>query len=194
MVVKNLAKLSSCAVLCFLLGITPVGAADIESWDNLKEEAENAADGSTVTVTKDITATGSSIGLLQKVLTLDFDGHTVTGGKYGDEPPLLFAANGSSETKVAVRNAVFKNFTVGEEGVIYSSNPHLEVIDVSLLNNKGSGEGVAIKNSAYNKFQMSKYQTTTRQDKKAERAMEFFQAVQLRSTPMKAKTLQSLTI
>ena len=64
----------------------------------------------------------------------------------------MFAANGSSETKVAVKNAVFKNFTVGEEGVIYSSNPHLEVIDVSLLNNKGSGEGVAIKNSAYNKL------------------------------------------
>lgn len=152
MVVKKFAKLSSCAVLCFLLGIMPASGADITSWENLRDEAENASEGSILNITEDITADGSSIGLLQKVLTLNFNGHTVNGGSYGDEPPLLFAANGSSETKVAVRNAVFKNFTVGEEGVIYSSNPHLEVIDVSLLNNKGSGEGVAIKNSAYNKL------------------------------------------
>ena len=152
MVVKKFAKLSSCAVLCFLLGIMPASGADITSWENLRDEAENASEGSILNITEDITADGSSIGLLQKVLTLNFNGHTVNGGSYGDEPPLLFAANGSSETKVAVKNAVFKNFTVGEEGVIYSSNPHLEVIDVSLLNNKGSGEGVAIKNSAYNKL------------------------------------------
>lgn len=67
----------------------------------------------------------------------------------------MFAASGSSETNITVKNAVFKNFTVGDEGVIYSSNPHLEVIDVSLLNNKGEADGVAIHNSSYNKLVVS---------------------------------------
>ena len=56
---------------------------------------------------------------------------------------------------MTVKNAVFKNFTVGDEGVIYSSNPHLEVIDVSLLNNKGNADGVAIHHSSYNKLVIS---------------------------------------
>lgn len=153
MVSKDFKKISSCAVLCFLLGISPVSAADVVSWENLKDEAENAADGSTINVKNDITANGSSIGMLQKVLTLDFNGNTVTGGAdYGEEPPFLFAGSGSSETNVTVQNAVFKNISAGEEGVLYSNNPHLEVIDVSLLNNKGTGDGVAINNSAYNKL------------------------------------------
>ena len=95
MVVKKFAKLSSCAVLCFLLGIMPASGTDITSWENLRDEAENASEGSILNITEDITADGSSIGLLQKVLTLDFDGHTVNGGSYGEEPPLLFAASGS---------------------------------------------------------------------------------------------------
>lgn len=155
MVLKRLSEMSSCVVLCFLLGIMPASSAEITSWDNLKDEAEKAADGSTVSVTSDITANGSTIGLLQKVLTLNFNGHTVNGAAYGDEPPLLFVASGSSDTNVTVKNAVFKNFSVGDEGVIYSSNPHLEVIDVSLLNNKGNADGVAIHNSSYNKLVIS---------------------------------------
>lgn len=122
MVVKRLANLSSCAVLCFLLGIMPATAADITSWENLKDEAERAQDGAVLNITEDISADGSTIGLLQKVLTLDFNGNTVNGAAYSEEPPLLFAASGSSETNITVKNAVFKNFTVGDEGVIYSSN------------------------------------------------------------------------
>lgn len=153
MVSKDLKNFSSCAVLCFLLGISPASATDAISWDNLKEEAEKASEGSTINVTKDVVANGNSIELLQKVLTIDFNGNTVTGGAdYGEEPPFLFAGSGSSETNITVQNAVFKNISAGEEGVLYSSNPHLEVIDVSFLNNKGTGDGVAINNSAYNKL------------------------------------------
>lgn len=68
MVSKDLKNFSSCAVLCFLLGISPASATDAISWDNLKEEAEKASEGSTINVTKDVVANGNSIELLQKVL------------------------------------------------------------------------------------------------------------------------------
>lgn len=119
--------------------------ASVSSWGNLKNEADNASEGSTINIINDITADGSSIGFLQKVLKLDFDNYKINGGSYSDESPFIFSGAGASETKLEIIKATFTGFNT-ENGIINGANPRIELTDVSFIDNNG----VAINNEGYN--------------------------------------------
>ena len=119
--------------------------ASVSSWGDLKTEADNASEGSTINIINDITADGSSIGFLQKVLKLDFGNYKINGGSYSDESPLAFLGAGASETKLEIIKATFTGFNT-ENGIIKGANPRIELTDVSFVNNKG----MAINNEGYN--------------------------------------------
>ena len=119
--------------------------ASVSTWNDLNDAADNASEGATVNIINDITADGSSIGFLQKVLKLDFENNKVNGGSYSDESPLVFLGAGSSETKLEIINATFTGFNT-ENGIVKGANPRIELTDVSFVNNKG----MAINNEGYN--------------------------------------------
>lgn len=119
--------------------------ASVSTWSDLNDAADNASEGATVNIVNDITADGSSIGFLQKVLKLDFGNYKINGGSYSDESPLVFLGAGASETKLEIIKATFTGFNT-ENGIIKGANPRIELTDVSFVNNKG----MAINNEGYN--------------------------------------------
>lgn len=119
--------------------------ASVSTWSDLNDAADNASEGATVNIINDITADGSSIGFLQKVLKLDFGNNKVNGGSYSDESPFIFLGAGASETKLEIIKATFTGFDT-ENGIINGANPRIELTDVSFINNKG----MAINNKGYN--------------------------------------------
>lgn len=119
--------------------------ASVSTWNDLNDAADNASEGATVNIINDITADGSSIGFLQKVLKLDFGNYKINGGSYSDESPLVFLGAGASETKLEIIKATFTGFNT-ENGIIKGANPRIELTDVSFVNNKG----MAINNEGYN--------------------------------------------
>lgn len=119
--------------------------ASVSTWSDLNDAADNASEGATVNIINDITADGSSIGFLQKVLKLDFENYKINGGSYSDESPLVFLGAGASETKLEIIKATFTGFNT-ENGIIKGANPRIELTDVSFVNNKG----MAINNEGYN--------------------------------------------
>ncbi|RAI12920.1 MAG: hypothetical protein DKM24_00520 [Candidatus Melainabacteria bacterium] len=119
--------------------------ASVSTWSDLNDAADNASEGATVNIINDITADGSSIGFLQKVLKLDFGNYKINGGSYSDESPLVFLGAGASETKLEIIKATFTGFDT-ENGIINGANPRIELTDVSFINNKG----MAINNEGYN--------------------------------------------
>lgn len=119
--------------------------ASVSTWSDLNDAADNASEGATVNIINDITADGSSIGFLQKVLKLDFGNYKINGGSYSDESPLVFLGAGASETKLEIIKATFTGFNT-ENGIIKGANPRIELTDVSFVNNKG----MAINNEGYN--------------------------------------------
>lgn len=119
--------------------------ASVSTWSDLNDAADNASEGTTVNIINDITADGSSIGFLQKVLKLDFGNYKINGGSYSDESPLVFLGAGASETKLEIIKATFTGFNT-ENGIIKGANPRIELTDVSFVNNKG----MAINNEGYN--------------------------------------------
>lgn len=119
--------------------------ASVSTWSDLNDVADNASEGATVNIINDITADGSSIGFLQKVLKLDFENYKINGGSYSDESPLVFLGAGASETKLEIIKATFTGFNT-ENGIIKGANPRIELTDVSFVNNKG----MAINNEGYN--------------------------------------------
>lgn len=119
--------------------------ASVSTWSDLNDAADNASEGATVNIINDITADGSSIGFLQKVLKLDFGNYKINGGSYSDESPLVFLGAGASETKLEIIKATFTDFNT-ENGIIKGANPRIELTDVSFVNNKG----MAINNEGYN--------------------------------------------
>lgn len=121
--------------------------ASTSTWNDLSDASNTASEGSTVSILSDITADGSSIGFLQKQLTIDFNGNVINGATYPDGSPLVFSASGSSETRLQIINATFQGFDT-ENGIVNGTNPLIELTDVSFLNNKG----VAINNEGYNKL------------------------------------------
>ena len=121
--------------------------ASTSTWNDLSDASNTASEGSTVSILSDITADGSSIGFLQKQLTIDFNGNVINGATYPDGSPLVFSASGSSETRLQIINATFQGFDT-ENGIVNGTNPLIELTDVSFLNNKG----VAIYNEGYNKL------------------------------------------
>lgn len=121
--------------------------ASTSTWDDLNDASNTASEGSTVSILSDITADGTSIGFLQKQLTIDFNGNVINGTTYPDDSPLVFSASGSSETRLQIINATFQGFDT-ENGIVRGTNPLIELTDVSFLNNKG----VAINNDGYNKL------------------------------------------
>lgn len=121
--------------------------ASTSTWNDLSDASNTASEGSTISILSDITADGSSIGFLQKQLTIDFNGNVINGATYPDGSPLVFSASGSSETRLQIINATFQGFDT-ENGIVNGTNPLIELTDVSFLNNKG----VAINNEGYNKL------------------------------------------
>ena len=119
--------------------------ASVSTWSDLNDAADNASEGATINIINDITADGSSIGFLQKVLKLDFGNNKVNGGSYSDESPFIFLGAGASETKLEIIKATFTGFDT-ENGIINGANPRIELTDVSFINNKG----MAINNEGYN--------------------------------------------
>lgn len=119
--------------------------ASVSTWSDLNDAADNASEGATVNIVNDITADGSSIGFLQKVLKLDFGNYKINAGSYSDESPLVFLGAGASETKLEIIKATFTGFNT-ENGIIKGANPRIELTDVSFVNNKG----MAINNEGYN--------------------------------------------
>lgn len=119
--------------------------ASVSTWSDLNDAADNASEGATVNIINDITADGSSIGFLQKVLKLDFGNYKINGGTYSDESPLVFLGAGASETKLEIIKATFTGFNT-ENGIIKGANPRIELTDVSFVNNKG----MAINDEGYN--------------------------------------------
>lgn len=119
--------------------------ASVSTWSDLNDAADNASEGATVNIINDITADGSSIGFLQKVLKLDFGNYKINGASYSDESPLVFLGAGASETKLEIIKATFTGFDT-ENGIIKGANPRIELTDVSFVNNKG----MAINNEGYN--------------------------------------------
>ena len=132
--------------ICVMMLQMPAWAS-VLTWSDLNDAANNASEGATVNIINDITADGSSIGFLQKVLKLDFGNYKINGGSYSDESPLVFLGAGASETKLQIMNATFQGFDT-ENGIVKGTNPLIELTDVSFLNNKG----VAINNEGYNKL------------------------------------------
>lgn len=130
--------------ICVMMLQMPAWAS-VSTWSDLNDAANNASEGATVNIINDITADGSSIGFLQKVLKLDFGNYKINGGSYSDESPLVFLGAGSSETKLEIIKATFTGFNT-ENGIIKGANPRIELTDVSFVNNKG----MAINNEGYN--------------------------------------------
>lgn len=130
--------------ICVMLSQMPV-LASVSTWSDLNDAADNASEGATVNIVNDITADGSSIGFLQKVLKLDFGNYKINGGSYSDESPLVFLGAGASETKLEIIKATFTGFNT-ENGIIKGANPRIELTDVSFINNNG----MAINNEGYN--------------------------------------------
>ncbi len=130
--------------ICAMLSQMPA-LASVSTWSDLNNEADTASEGSTISVDNNLTADGSSIGFLQKQLTLDVSGHTIKGAIYQDDSPLVFSGAGASETAIEIMNATFTDFDT-QSGIIRSSNPKLILTDVSFVNNKG----VAVNNEGYN--------------------------------------------
>ena len=95
--------------ICVMLSQMPV-LASVSTWSDLNDAADNASEGATVNIINDITADGSSIGFLQKVLKLDFGNNKVNGGSYSDESPFIFLGAGASETKLEIIKATFTGF------------------------------------------------------------------------------------
>lgn len=130
--------------ICVMMLQMPAWAS-VSTWSDLNDAANNASEGATVNIINDITADGSSIGFLQKVLKLDFGNYKINGGSYSDESPLAFLGAGASETKLEIIKATFTGFNT-ENGIIKGANPRIELTDVSFVNNKG----MAINNEGYN--------------------------------------------
>lgn len=131
-------------IICVMILQMPAWAS-VSTWSDLNAAADNASEGATVNIINDITADGSSIGFLQKVLKLDFGNYKINGGSYSDESPLVFLGAGASETKLEIIKATFTGFNT-ENGIIKGANPRIELTDVSFVNNKG----MAINNEGYN--------------------------------------------
>lgn len=131
-------------IICVMILQMPAWAS-VSTWSDLNDAADNASEGATVNIINDITADGSSIGFLQKVLKLDFENYKINGGSYSDESPLVFLGAGASETKLEIIKATFTGFNT-ENGIIKGANPRIELTDVSFVNNKG----MAINNEGYN--------------------------------------------
>ena len=131
-------------IICVMMLQMPAWAS-VSTWSDLNDAADNASEGATVNIVNDITADGSSIGFLQKVLKLDFGNYKINGGSYSDESPLAFLGAGASETKLEIIKATFTGFDT-ENGIIKGANPRIELTDVSFVNNKG----MAINNEGYN--------------------------------------------
>lgn len=131
-------------IICIMMLQMPAWAS-VSTWSDLNDAADNASEGATVNIINDITADGSSIGFLQKVLKLDFGNNKVNGGSYSDESPFIFLGAGASETKLEIIKATFTGFDT-ENGIINGANPRIELTDVSFINNKG----MAINNEGYN--------------------------------------------
>lgn len=131
-------------IICVMILQMPAWAS-VSTWSDLNDAASNASEGATVNIINDITADGSSIGFLQKVLKLDFGNYKINGGSYSDESPLVFLGAGASETKLEIIKATFTGFNT-ENGIIKGANPRIELTDVSFVNNKG----MAINNEGYN--------------------------------------------
>lgn len=131
-------------IICVMMLQMPAWAS-VSTWSDLNDAADNASEGATVNIINDITADGSSIGFLQKVLKLDFGNYKINGGSYSDESPLVFLGAGASETKLEIIKATFTGFDT-ENGIINGANPRIELTDVSFINNKG----MAINNEGYN--------------------------------------------
>lgn len=131
-------------IICVMMLQMPAWAS-VSTWSDLNDAADNASEGATVNIINDITADGSSIGFLQKVLKLDFGNYKINGGSYSDESPLVFLGAGASETKLEIIKATFTGFNT-ENGIIKGANPRIELTDVSFVNNKGT----AINNEGYN--------------------------------------------
>lgn len=130
--------------ICVMMLQIPAWAS-VSTWSDLNDAANNASEGATVNIINDITADGSSIGFLQKVLKLDFGNYKINGGSYSDESSLVFLGAGASETKLEIIKATFTGFNT-ENGIIKGANPRIELTDVSFVNNKG----MAINNEGYN--------------------------------------------
>ena len=138
------------SILGIIIGIFVLAQMQVHAsttWNELKTEADTASESSTINITSGLTADGSSIGFLQKQLTLNFNGNVINGTTYPDDSPLVFSASGSSETRLQIMNATFQGFDT-ENGIVRGTNPLIELTDVSFLNNKG----VAINNDGYNKL------------------------------------------
>lgn len=131
-------------IICVMMLQMPAWAS-VSTWSDLNDAADNASEGATVNIVNDITADGSSIGFLQKVLKLDFGNYKINGGSYSDESPLVFLGAGASETKLEIIKATFTGFNT-ENGIIKGANPRIELTDVSFINNNG----MAINNEGYN--------------------------------------------
>lgn len=131
-------------IICVMMLQMPAWAS-VSTWSDLNDAADNASEGATVNIINDITADGSSIGFLQKVLKLDFGNYKINGGSYSDESPLVFLGAGASETKLEIIKATFTGFNT-ENGIIKGANPRIELTDVSFINNNG----MAINNEGYN--------------------------------------------
>lgn len=131
-------------IICVMMLQMPAWAS-VSTWSDLNDAADNASEGATVNIVNDITADGSSIGFLQKVLKLDFGNYKINGGSYSDESSLVFLGAGASETKLEIIKATFTGFNT-ENGIIKGANPRIELTDVSFVNNKG----MAINNEGYN--------------------------------------------
>lgn len=131
-------------IICVMMLQMPAWTS-VSTWSDLNDAADNASEGATVNIVNDITADGSSIGFLQKVLKLDFGNYKVNGGSYSDKSPLVFLGAGASETKLEIIKATFTGFNT-ENGIIKGANPRIELTDVSFVNNKG----IAINNEGYN--------------------------------------------
>ena len=135
-----------------VLAVLQVSAFADDAWNNFKNNAKNAGENSTISVPSDLQADGTSAGFLQKNLKIDFNNHTIKGSNYTSEAPLIFSgAGGQSDTKMAIENAIFTGFNVGDNGILNNTNPHLELTDVSFTNNIGR----AINNNAYNQLIIS---------------------------------------
>ena len=130
--------------ICVMMLQMPAWAS-VSTWNDLNDAADNASEGATVNIINDLTADGSSIGFLQKVLKLDFGNYKINGGSYSDESPFIFLGAGASETKLEIIKATFTGFDT-ENGIINGANPRIELTDVSFINNKG----IAINNEGYN--------------------------------------------
>lgn len=131
-------------IICVMMLQMPAWAS-VSTWSDLNDAADNASEGATINIINDITADGSSIGFLQKVLKLDFGNYKINDGSYSDESPLVFLGAGASETKLEIIKATFTGFDT-ENGIINGANPRIELTDVSFVNNKG----MAINNEGYN--------------------------------------------